>query len=168
MEASFTSSAPLNPYVVGGALDPSGKAFYGREDIFEFVRSGLNVAQRNPILLYGQRRVGKSSILRQLPRRLPPELVCVYFDLQGKAGMQLDQVLFGLARAISDKLELPKPPREEATEETFTSKFLPRVLEALGGESRRLVLLFDEFDVVDEKLVGVDVAGRRVIGSLND
>src|ERR1051325_9136831 len=72
MEASFTSSAPLNPYVVGGALDPSGKAFYGREDIFEFVRSGLNVAQRNPILLYGQRRVGKSSILRQLPRRLSP------------------------------------------------------------------------------------------------
>ena len=169
VEETITQAAPLNPYSVGGALsEPSGRGFYGRQDVFDFVRSGLAVEQRGPILLYGQRRIGKSSILRQLPSHLPDDLVCVYFDLQGKASMELDQVLYGLARAIADRLKLPKPTREEATEETFQSQFFVRALHALDNQPRRLVLLFDEFDVVDEKLVGVNVAARRFIGYLSE
>ena len=160
---------PLNPYVVGGALsDPSGRGFYGRKDIFNFVRSSLAVEQRGPILLYGQRRIGKSSILRQLPNHLPSDLVCIYFDLQGKASMELDQVLYGLARSMTERLNIPKPTREEAGEETFHREFFQRALAAVDGEARRLVLLFDEFDVVDEKLVGGNVAARRFIGYLTD
>ena len=95
----------LNPYVTGGALtDPSGQSFYGREDIFEFVHAVLASRQCLPILLYGHRRIGKSSVLRQLPHHLPPELVCVYFDLQGKGSMDLNQVLYGLSRAIADEI----------------------------------------------------------------
>jgi tetratricopeptide (TPR) repeat protein len=169
MEENMIKAALLNPYAVGGALsDPSGRGFYGREDIFQFVRSGLAVEQRGPILLYGQRRIGKSSILRQLPNHLPSDLVCVYFDLQGKASMELDQVLYGLARAIAERLKLSKPTREEATEETFQGQFLVRASHALEGQLQRLVLLFDEFDVVDEKLVEANVAARRFIGYLSD
>src|ERR1035441_8179884 len=63
-----------NPFVVGGALsDASGRGFFGRDDIFDFVLSALMVERRIPILLHGQRRIGKSSILKQLPRHLPPD-----------------------------------------------------------------------------------------------
>src|SRR5437762_2418605 len=91
----------LNPFVVGGALsDPTGRGFYGRADVFGFVRSALMSGRRSPVVLVGHRRIGKSSILKQLPRHLPTEYKCVYFDLQGKATMTLDQVLYGLGRKM--------------------------------------------------------------------
>jgi tetratricopeptide (TPR) repeat protein len=160
---------PLNPYVAGGPLsDPAGRGFYGREDIFDFVRTSLLAERRTPILLYGQRRIGKTSILRQIPNHLPPELACVYYDLQGKASMSLDQVLYGLARAITDILKIPRPPREEATEENFVADFLPRAIAALDNRPERLVLLFDEFDVIDEPVTGKNVDARGFIGFLGN
>jgi tetratricopeptide (TPR) repeat protein len=157
------SSILLNPYVVGGAIsDVSGRAFYGREDIFEFVRSSLRVTRRAPILLYGQRRIGKSSILRQLPRHLPADYFCVYYDLQGKAELTLDQVLYGLGRAIADTLSLPRPERKQATEDTFPA-FLEQAISAMGGNAERIVLLFDEFDVIDQRFASADVAASRFI-----
>lgn len=162
-------SLPLNPYVVGGALgDPTGRGFFGREDIFTFVRSALNAEQRSPIILYGHRRIGKSSVLKQLPRVLPPELITVFFDLQGKASMELDQVLYGLGRAIADRLEIARPTGEETTEETFAKEFLVRAVRAIENCAERLVLLFDEFDVVDERLDDKNVASHRFIGYLGD
>lgn len=156
------TSTVLNPYPVGGALsDPSGRGFYGRDDIFAFVRSALHVTQRGPILLYGQRRIGKSSILRQLSYMLAPELTCVFYDLQGKAQLDLDQVLFGLARAIADAVQMPRPTRQEATTETFHG-FLQSAIARLGG-AFRLVLLFDEFDVVDQRFAGPGIAASRFI-----
>ncbi len=149
---------PLNPFVVGGAIaDSSGQGFFGREKIFDFVRSALNSVHRPPILLIGQRRIGKSSVLRQLPAHLPKEYCCVYFDLQGKETMPLDSVLFGLGRAIADRLKMKRPEREESTEASFDD-FLSLVLAELGGNQNRLVLLFDEFDVVDTA-VGVENQG---------
>ncbi len=38
------ASAILNPFIVGGALsDPSGRGFFGREEVFDFVNSSLMV-----------------------------------------------------------------------------------------------------------------------------
>ena len=109
----------LNPFVAGGAIgDPGGQGFFGRAKVFGFVRSALNSVQRSPILLIGQRRIGKSSVLRQLPNHLPPEYCCIYFDLQGKDLMRLDDVLYGLARAISDGVKMGRPDRAQATELT--------------------------------------------------
>lgn len=167
MEKSTPGSIPDNPYPVGGALsDAAGRGFYGREEVFEFVRSCMMAEQRSPVLLYGQRRIGKSSILRQLPHRLPDEMVCVYYNLQGKASMNIDQVLYGLARDISHVLNIPAPGREETSENAFIDTYLPRAIEALGNHPERLVLLFDEFDVIDERNAGEDAAARRFIGYL--
>jgi hypothetical protein len=81
-------STALNPFVVGSAIsDSAGRGFFGREKIFSFVRSALNSRYRPPILLLGQWRIGKSSVLRQFPAHLPPEYRCIYFDLQGKGQM---------------------------------------------------------------------------------
>lgn len=167
--AKTINSKPLNPYVAGVPLsNPDGRGFYGREDIFNFVHSALAAEQRSAILLYGQRRIGKSSILRQLPNRLPAEFVCVFFDLQGKGSMELDQVLYGLGRAIADQLKIPRPDRGETTEETFADQFLERVIHALDNHPERLILLFDEFDVVDEKIAGSNVAAHRFMNFLRN
>jgi tetratricopeptide (TPR) repeat protein len=159
----------LNPFVVGGALsDASG--FFGREDLFAFVRDALRVKRRVPIVIYGQRRIGKSSVLRQLPRYLEADSVCVFYDLQGKASLDMNAVLYGLAREISHACGLTKPERMTITEETFLDGFLAQVMRTLGAPER-LVLLFDEFDVVDPQAAataGVMAASHRLLDYVAD
>jgi len=138
----------LNPYSVGGSLnDARGTGFFGREDIFEFVSKSLQTKRRPPIVIYGQRRIGKSSVLRQLPSHLPRGTVCVFFDLQGQSALPLDTLLYGLAREMAEPCGLPRPARGEISSETF-GDYLGRACAQLGSP-RRLVLMFDEFDVID-------------------
>jgi tetratricopeptide (TPR) repeat protein len=138
-----------NPYVVGSPV--SGEtSFYGREDVFDFVRTTLSAPDQSVVVLYGQRRIGKTSILHQLPRHLPAEFVPVYFDLIGQERRPLADVLWELARHIARALDLPIPNRNSFKRDGsfFHTDFLPQVLQTLG--SRRLVLLFDEFDVLGD------------------
>ena len=138
--ACEVEQAPKNPYSYGGAIaDPSGRGFSGREEIFQFVRSAVLARPRTPIIMYGQRRIGKSSILRQISNHLPPDIHCVFYDLQGKASMQIDQVLYGLAREIAQSLKIPLPEREEANESTFITGFLDRAFLALDNQPEKLV-----------------------------
>ena len=137
-----------NPYIITPLTGAVG--FYGRDDIFRFVHNVLASPYQNVIVLYGQRRIGKTSLLHQLitPRHVPPGFQPVYFDLQGRAEQRLSQVLYGLAREIARRLGFPPPRREEFGDdgEYFQTRFLPQVFDRLG--QRRLLLLVDEFDVI--------------------
>lgn len=66
---------PLNPYIVGNSVGGS-QAFVGREDILRNVRDILNNPRQNAILLHGQRRIGKTSILGELETQLQQEGTC--------------------------------------------------------------------------------------------
>ena len=54
------------------------------------------------------------------------------------------------------------PERKDTTAETFRCDFLPRIATALGS-LRRLVLLLDEFDVIDESRAGPEVATGQFV-----
>jgi hypothetical protein len=141
-----------NPYIPGPSIDKDTD-FYGRQDIFRFVRDTFSSSPQNVVVLHGQRRIGKSSILLQLkkPANLSSGFHPVYFDLQGWAGCRLDEVLYGLAEEIAQTLEIPVIEHADLRADTgcFRDRFLPQVYEALSG--RRLLLLLDEFDVLDEE-----------------
>src|SRR6266542_2141529 len=106
--------AGTNPYVVGSPIgQPLG--FFGRADIFKTIKNDLTATARHPIVLYGQRRIGKTSILRQLQRRLASEqVVPVDFDLMTRSYHPLDQVLFDLAATIADRPAQPAARRAAA------------------------------------------------------
>lgn len=94
-----------NPYIVGPPV--TGEvSFYGREDIFQFVNNVLDSANERVIVLYGQRRIGKTSVLHQLTRNLSPKFHTVFFDLMGHARDSLPKVLFRLATIIAKSLEI--------------------------------------------------------------
>lgn len=141
---------PLNPYVAGNPVG-GDTAFVGRKDVLREVKRVINNPQENSIVLYGQRRIGKTSILQQLDEQLSSEdnYRPVYFDLQDKAAWQLEEVLLALAREISHSIGLPDPSRLDfGQDDAFRNQFLPQVLEKLATNCF-LVLLFDEFDVLD-------------------
>jgi tetratricopeptide (TPR) repeat protein len=137
-----------NPYIAGPPV--SGRNFYGRQDIFRFVQNTFASPQQNVVVLWGQRRMGKTSVLHELSSRLSPEFHPIYFDLQDKAQQSLNEVLYDLAREIAGSLNLDSPPRADFLhdDDYFHERFLPQVYQSLGP--KRLLFTFDEFDVLDK------------------
>ncbi len=139
-----------NPYIIGRPIsEPS--AFFDRENLFEFVIDNLE-KNAQVILLHGQRRIGKSSILTQIPVELAHQPYSfVVLSLEGKSHKRLSEVLHELAVEIVDYLELLTitPPTEihlRRHPERFADEFLVAVQAHLLG--KKLVLLFDEFDAM--------------------
>ena len=144
---------PINPYIVGNPIkDQAG--FFGRKDIFREVLQVLRQRESNAIVLFGQRRIGKTSVLLQLEKQLARdgEFTPVYFDLQDKASKSLTEVLYELSQHISKVTghTVAKSTDFDRIGDYFRSVFLPDVAKkvASGG----LVLLFDEFDVLDSPM----------------
>ncbi len=158
---------PLNPYILTPLI--GGVGFFGREAVLQFVRNTLSAPYQNVVVLFGQRRIGKTSVLHQLmlPQHCPPGFRPIYFDLQGRAQHRLDQVLYGLAREIARLLDLPAPERAQFADESFFQYgFLPQVYRALNGV--RLMVLVDEFDVLGGEAVEEDAAYHSLFGYLQD
>ncbi|MDM8562831.1 ATP-binding protein, partial [Candidatus Marithioploca araucensis] len=117
-------------------------AFVGRDDVVREVRQILRQPYNNAIVLYGQRRIGKTSVLHELKAKLPQEnaYLIVLFDLLNKSNWSLEKVLQALANKISDVLEqekdvLKQKKRDLGEEpETTFRKFLTELLENLPSE----------------------------------
>ncbi len=95
---------PVNPYITGNPVG-GGPALVGRADVLREALRALRRPQNNAIVLYGQRRIGKTSILQHLAAQLPAEgdYRPVYFDLQDKADLSLGRVLQDLALRPSNE-----------------------------------------------------------------
>lgn len=140
-----------NPYIAGSPLrDPEG--FFGRQDIIDWVSAELSNIHTNALVLYGQRRVGKTTILLQLRHSLSSDkFLPIYFDLQDQAKLRLGEVLANLADSIGGRINLSEHKPESFDDEGkyFRSVFLPDLYRVLDKESRPVFLL-DEFDVLDQ------------------
>lgn len=155
-------SIETNPYITGLPVKTS-KMFYGRQDIFDWVRDNLSgTYQANALLLYGQRRTGKSSILYQLVLRPPVSRhIFVLFDCQLHAsGLKSSgDLLYDLARETGEAvkehdLALPIPVLAEYLSDPYRRfrEFCTTLENALGGQ--RLVFMLDEFDLLIEAADG--------------
>jgi len=141
----------VNPYVAGPPIREERK-FFGHQDTLDWVAQGLSNPANNSLVLFGQRRIGKTTLLLQLRRTLPADtFLPVYFDLYDQASSTLGQALINLTDAVAEQTDLePCDPTAFDDRGLFFSRtFLPQVCAALG-ENRRLVFLLDEFDVLDE------------------
>lgn len=140
---------PVNPYIAGNPV--RGNNFFGRADIMNWVARELRNPGTSAIVLFGQRRIGKTTLLLQLQDSLPrDEFLPVFFDLQDQARRALGQVLSDLADTLADAVDI-EPPAEKMDNRgrSFRKEFLPKFLGKLG-EGIRPIFLFDEFDVLDK------------------
>lgn len=163
----------FNPYISGEPILDSDM-FYGREQILAKI---LNTLHENSIMIYGERRIGKTSLLHQLANQLrrakDPEylFVPVYVDLEGTPQEALFHVLMEeIVQVLPDYLqELPplhfqRLAAEEYDDRAF-SRDLRTLLEALKASTRkrvRLILLLDEIDVMSRYDSVVQQQMRRI------
>jgi hypothetical protein len=144
-----------NPYMPGIPLRPGNPTFFGREDVFRYIGQSLDTITQTAILvLIGQRRTGKTSILQQLPAHLDPaRYLCVFVDGNGLGidpGMDnfflslMEDIVLGLERA---GIPMPRVKPEElgdSPQRFFEYEFLRGVRAAIGD--RTLLLTIDEFE----------------------
>lgn len=145
-----------NPYVVGTPLRTGSPLFVGREDQIAYVQQHLQAAHRNNLVLMGQRRTGKTSLLKQLLARLDDAFLPIYLDGQA---LGLDPGLPNFFLAIATEImfaledrgfqvEAPEPGDfVERPAATFEYQFLSRVRAAIGA--RHLLIMLDEFEELE-------------------
>ena len=158
----------VNPYIAGAPVAEK-RMFFGREDVFSWIERSLN---SHILVVHGQRRVGKTSILKQLGNRLPDRYIPVFFDLQGRTHTTLDRFMWWLAREIVRVLRQERditvtpPEKESFTQDPdyFENRFLPE-LKSIIGDDKVLLLTFDEFDNLEEGEVK-DTLARPLIDHL--
>ncbi|KAM3092955.1 tetratricopeptide repeat protein [Phormidesmis sp. 146-35] len=145
------SSNQRNPYIIGRPITES-ELFFGRDTLFQFIADNL-VQGAQVILLHGQRRIGKSSVLAQIPNFVDLEgFEFVPLSLEGDSQKPLAEVLHELARDslehfdLMGQVELPSIALLKHKPKLFADRFLPDLRKAL--KTQNLVLLLDEFDAL--------------------
>ncbi len=163
-----------SPYIIGVPLTEEQEIFIGRTDISARIEQLLLDRRQPPLLLYGQRRVGKTSLLNNLGRLLPSTIVPLFVDLQGPVSRASDMAgfLYNMARGMSRSAErqrqllLPPLTREDLSKDPFTrfDEWLDEVEAALKG--KLTLLLLDEFEVLAAALNRGRFDEEAVLGML--
>ena len=148
----------VNPYVAGTPVR-SEKVFFGRRDALNFAVENLRGGEQNNVLIYfGQRRVGKSSILYRLQESsLKEHYLFAYIDCQGFGEVDTAGLFYRICNSIYREVKkiqstLERPTRKKFIENPFGEfdEYLDKVESVL--EEKQLVLLFDEYEFLEYKV----------------
>lgn len=150
-----------NPYITGLPVE-TPEMFFGRQDILQYLKSNLIGAyQSNLIILQGNRRTGKTSILKQISNLdLFAPFVSVYIDCQGLGALSDHLLFYKIAQRIAKTIakKSKEPNSFSITKEDISLndpfydfvEFLDKLKENIPGV--RVILLIDEFEVIDDAI----------------
>lgn len=160
-----------NPYYVGIPLTSQmANVFVGRERECETLEYSLS-KPGSAILLYGQQRMGKTSLLFQLPSFISPIYLPLYVDLQSIAtAPNENRFFFRLAKAMYGKLmqsgncEQQEPMEKYFAEDPFEAfdEWLKSSVQA--NSDRVLLFLLDEFNSLSMQFSPSRLSGELIMG----
>lgn len=149
-----------NRYSPGMPLRSKSTVFFGRDDLFKFIKDNIAgpTSQGNVLILIGQRRTGKTSALLQLDQHLPGNLIPVFVDCQALGVTPgMPALLHDLAWIISDSLagrgyDLPVPelPKWQADATGLFQRAFLATLRRLLPANATVLLIFDEFEAIED------------------
>ncbi|MBV9926385.1 MAG: ATP-binding protein [Acidobacteria bacterium] len=144
-----------NPFIFGPPVgDSEDNVFTGRRDVVRQIEASLlGAAQAPTLLLQGPRRMGKTSILNQLPRLLGPDFAPAIVDCQNPAVTGSEATLLRyLSRALSEGLRRRRVAVEELKAQQLArepyavfDEWLEKVEKAMPKGMRALLCL-DEYE----------------------
>lgn len=148
-------------FIVGPVFDPKKPAdvalFRVRRDLVDIIDRDLDTERRGPLFLTGQRRMGKSSLLRMLPIHLGSTTISSH-DFQGLSGS-------GFASAphrwlveqlaahpdLAARPDISLPDQDTITDVWGTAlDWLRRVDDALESANHRVLITIDEIERLQE------------------
>ena len=177
-----------NPYYYAeGGIVGDSDMFYGRGELINRVARSISESrlQSKCVMIFGQKRAGKSSILHHLKHKLEDDTTLIILDI-GSIGSLIDehsqapllhQILWGiiskLQDAIADREERGGAPLDMETLKdleflghpspllafkSFFDKFKQRIARNESWTNCRVVLLIDEFAFIYTQIIAKKIA----------
>ena len=160
---------PYSPIADGGPVPVTSNMFYGRDEFISNIASSILRSPSKQIIIYGQKRCGKSSVMLHLKEKLleTEKTFCIFFSM-GDIINKLSEVSFyyKILSSIESELEfmelddkivpefkIPnysdfKNEDEDNPLNTFTKymiKFKMACKKTEGWTDKNLVVMIDEF-----------------------
>ncbi|MFH9084411.1 cold-shock protein [Streptomyces sp. NPDC017673] len=156
-----------NPYAEGAPVYDE-EMFYGRGPLIQILVDSLERTDAKCVVIYGQKRVGKSSVLHHLHQALKPPVLAAKFSM-GELATNLTHanLLYKIANAFFRRLEqledeglpglnLSRPMLREFIDsgspeihfDDYVRDILRRMQRSDAYRNWRMVLLLDEFTVL--------------------
>ena len=147
-----TAAKIANPYLPGKPLEADSPIFYGRQKSLEFLARTLGGEDGRVVIVTGQRRNGKTSLVKAFAARYAHLFQCIYVDLQGVLVDSVPLFFYELSCRANQALEqagvvMERPRLGE--ERLLNGCYLE---EAARLGRRPLVLILDEFDDLEVKV----------------
>jgi hypothetical protein len=162
----FITEPIRNPYIIG---DPVvGERFVGREDVMRQLEELWVMGhQIQSVVLYGHRRMGKTSILKNAANSLGSGVKLAYVNLLevGDAPLGVGEVLIAMSDAVSRVVNLRPPTDTEFLNlplPTFR-RYLENVIETINETS--LIIALDEFEKIED-LIEIGKIPKDFLGYL--
>lgn len=163
-EQSAVRRLETSPYITGTSLSAEdAELFFGREDMLTEIKRNLRTSGPSTVLiLEGVRRVGKTSLLKQLSRpALLPKWICVYYNFQGASGAQdkhgvpTGTIFYEIAKAIvlachSAGLQFDLPHVCYVNRSLKKREFADKMYESLRPRFEQTNAPFELFQIVIE------------------
>jgi len=168
----------FNPYISGEPVRQP-EMFFARD---ELLRRIFNALHQNSIMIHGERRMGKTTLLYQLAEQLRQAedaewaFVPVYVDLEGTLQTHFFYSLMDVTWGALQAYTLEDPPHlrfnelwpEEYTDREFATDLkliLENIKEVVAPRKVRVILLLDEMDVVNSYDTVIQQQLRRIFMS---
>ena len=166
---------PYAPYAESGIVEDE-RMFYGREELIQNIAGAIQNAKTKSVVIYGQKRAGKSSVLYHLKKKLQTDKRLLVLEW-GNIGSIRDnssqtpllyQILWGILEklqfALEDKVEEGFPalnlPLPESSLEFYShpdpltyfneifQRYKRQTSKLSAWQTVRIVLLIDEFTYI--------------------
>ena len=149
---SVTITKPVrNPHIIGDPV--TGNSFVGREDILRQLEElWITGNQLQSVVLFGHRRMGKSSILVNVANCTGAEIKVIYVNLQrlGAVSQGVAEVLITISDEIATAFKIASPDDDaflKLPQRTF-ERYLKQVIADMPY--RGLIIALDEFETIEE------------------
>lgn len=130
--------------------------FFNREDLFQWIEKNMKGADvYQNVLIIGQRRIGKTSFLKQLQEKFDADHQCIFVDLEFFPSLNDVDFLYEVCQELHHKISNNSSPPSlaEFAKKSYTAfGNYVRILLSDMPESERIVLIFDEFDKIESKI----------------
>ncbi|MCB8942214.1 MAG: TGS domain-containing protein [Ardenticatenaceae bacterium] len=145
----FSPAAISNPHTLRPV---SGEGFFGRRaELRELVNNLRGVRPGEAVLLWGARRVGKTSLLMQFQQNVlgRGDYLPVFVDMQRLSGRSTSRFLHDIYKSIAEAID-EKPPTVTRMKRDPLGFFRSFLENEARLQDRHLVLILDEFQLLAE------------------
>lgn len=149
-----TKEATPQIFSAGLPVNRDHEAFVVRNSVVGELEQQIMLSTGCPgLVLFGRRRVGKSSILNNLTGFLPPDVTTTFVSMQDPNMFTSPE---SAVRSLSVKIQEQFPAVSIATDSISDLRdffgFLARCNERLEADGKRLLLAVDEYEMIDKKI----------------